>query len=296
MLLIGFPLGFFVLGIFSGMGACLAELYPGAVRGSGQGFCYSVGRGIGGFCPSLIGVLSNHLSLAMRSAGFTIAAYAVVIVSAWALAGNPGPRVDRRESINAHESVGSSGSIAAAPSRMSSDRAPDGSLHTLKLLSENSAQYDDAAVEGIRRLLKLAPTEMISAAQVGCVKMGTTVATNALLERKGERTLLVITRGFGDALRIATQARPRLFDRHIVLPEMLYERVIEAHERVGAHGETIQSLDTRNLTAQLQDAYAAGLRAAPLCFFTAIATFITSSRRRASLAKSALRRFRYRTA
>ncbi len=70
--------------------------------------------------------------------------------------------------------------------------------------------------------------------------MGTTVATNALLERKGERTLLVITRGFRDALRIATQARPRLFDRHIVLPEMLYERVIEAHERVGAHGETIQ--------------------------------------------------------
>ncbi len=88
---------------------------------------------------------------------------------------------------------------------------------------------------------KLAPTEMISAAQVACVKMGTTVATNALLERKGERTLLVITRGFRDALRIATQARPRLFDRHIVLPEMLYERVIEAHERVGAHGETIQS-------------------------------------------------------
>ena len=133
-------------------------------------------------------------------------------------------------------------------------RAPDGSLHTLKLLSENSAHYDDAAVEGIRRLLKLAPGDPISAAQVACVKMGTTVATNALLERKGERTLLVITRGFRDALRIATQARPRLFDRHIVLPEMLYERVIEASERVGAHGETIQSLDLPNLTAQLQDA------------------------------------------
>src|SRR5271168_5055211 len=144
--------------------------------------------------------------------------------------------------------------------------APDGSLQTLKLLSENSSQYDDAAVEGIRRLLKLAPAEMISAAQVACVKMGTTVATNALLERKGERTLLVITRGFGDALRIATQARPRLFDRHIVLPEMLYERVIEAHERVGAHGETIQSLDTRDLTAQLQDAYAAGLRCCAIVF------------------------------
>ena len=85
MFLIGFPLGFFVLGIFSGMGACLAELYPGAVRGSGQGFSYSVGRGIGGFCPSLIGVLSSHLSLSDAIAGFTIAAYAVVVVSAWAL-------------------------------------------------------------------------------------------------------------------------------------------------------------------------------------------------------------------
>ncbi|HXB00136.1 MAG TPA: MFS transporter [Steroidobacteraceae bacterium] len=85
MFLIGFPLGFFVLGIFSGMGACLAELYPGAVRGSGQGFSYSLGRGIGGFCPSLIGVLSGHLSLSDAIAGFTIAAYAVVIVSAWAL-------------------------------------------------------------------------------------------------------------------------------------------------------------------------------------------------------------------
>ena len=106
---------------------------------------------------------------------------------------------------------------------------------------------DDAAVEGIRRLLKLRPTESITAAQVACVKMGTTVATNALLERKGERTLLVITRGFRDALRIATQARPRLFDRHIVLPEMLYERVIEATERVGAHGETLQPLDAAAL-------------------------------------------------
>src|SRR5271169_1059637 len=145
-------------------------------------------------------------------------------------------------------------------------RAPDGSLHTLKLLSENPAQYQDAAVEGIRRLLKLAPAESISAAQVACVKMGTTVATNALLTRKGERTLLVITRGFRDALRIATQARPRLFDRHIVLPEMLYEQVIEASERVGAHGETILPLDTRDLTARLQDAYADGLRCCAIVF------------------------------
>ena len=145
-------------------------------------------------------------------------------------------------------------------------RSPDESLHTLKLLSENAAQYDDAAVEGIRRLLDLKPGELISPALVSCVKMGTTVATNALLERKGERTLLVITRGFRDALRIATQARPRLFDRHIVLPEMLYERVIEAAERVGAHGETIQALDTGALKLQLQDAYEAGLRSCAIVF------------------------------
>ena len=145
-------------------------------------------------------------------------------------------------------------------------RSPHGSLHTLKLLSENAVQYGDAAVEGIRRLLGLMPGEPISPAQVSCVKMGTTVATNALLERKGERTLLVITRGFRDALRIATQARPRLFDRHIVLPEMLYERVIEAAERVGAHGETIEALDAAALTIQLQDAYDAGLRSCAIVF------------------------------
>src|SRR5271168_1995643 len=85
MFLIGFPLGFFLLGIFSGMGACLAELFPGSVRGSGQGFCYSVGRGLGGFCPSMIGLLSSHLSLGNAIAGFAVAAYALVVVSAWAL-------------------------------------------------------------------------------------------------------------------------------------------------------------------------------------------------------------------
>jgi 5-oxoprolinase (ATP-hydrolysing) len=145
-------------------------------------------------------------------------------------------------------------------------RAPDGSLHTLKLLSENPAQYDDAAVEGIRRLLQLAPGEPITPTLVACVKMGTTVATNALLERKGERTLLVITRGFRDALRIAAQARPRLFDLRIALPEMLYERVIEAVERIGAHGETIQALDAAALTSQLRDAYDAGLRSCAVVF------------------------------
>src|SRR5271155_2385914 len=145
-------------------------------------------------------------------------------------------------------------------------RAPDGTLHTHKLLSENPSQYPDAAVEGIRRLLGLARGELITADLVACVKMGTTVATNALLERKGERTLLVITRGFRDALRIATQARPRLFDRRIVLPELLYERVIEAAERIGAHGEAIQTLNEAELTIELQEAYKDGLRSCAIVF------------------------------
>lgn len=145
-------------------------------------------------------------------------------------------------------------------------RTPSGSLRTLKLLSDNAAQYEDAAVEGIRRLLDLAPGDPITPQQVACVKMGTTVATNALLERKGERTVLVITKGFRDALRIATQARPRLFERRIVLPEMLYERVIEAQERVAAHGEIISGLDAAALSAQLQQAHGDGLRSCAIVF------------------------------
>jgi 5-oxoprolinase (ATP-hydrolysing) len=145
-------------------------------------------------------------------------------------------------------------------------RAPDGALHTLKMLSENPEQYADAAVEGIRRLLGLAPGELVTAERVECVKMGTTVATNALLERKGDRTVLVITQGFRDALRIATQARPKLFERHIVLPELLYERVIEAQERVGAQGEEVLDLDLAALRTQLQAAHADGLRACAIVF------------------------------
>ena len=145
-------------------------------------------------------------------------------------------------------------------------RAPHGSLQTLKLLSENPGQYADAAVEGMRRLLGLGTEDSISPAQVACVKMGTTIATNALLERKGEPTVLVISRGFRDALRIASQARPRLFDRHIVLPELLYGRVIEADERMGAHGEVIEALDERSLSNSLQQAYAAGYRACAIVF------------------------------
>ncbi|MBT6405039.1 MAG: 5-oxoprolinase, partial [Rhodospirillaceae bacterium] len=113
-------------------------------------------------------------------------------------------------------------------------RAPDGSLRTHKLLSENPEHYADAAVQGIRDLLGLGAGDAIPSGLIGAVKMGTTVATNALLERKGDRTALAITRGFRDALRIGYQARPRLFDRHIILPEQLYETVVEIDERVNA--------------------------------------------------------------
>ncbi|HEX6706877.1 MAG TPA: hydantoinase B/oxoprolinase family protein [Albitalea sp.] len=145
-------------------------------------------------------------------------------------------------------------------------KRPDGTLVTHKLLSENPEQYRDAAVAGIRHLLGLKPNEPITPDRVECVKMGTTVATNALLERKGEPTLLVTTRGFRDALRIGYQERPRIFDRHIVLPELLYARVIEAQERVGAKGEVVQALDTTHLRAELQSAFDAGLRSVAIVF------------------------------
>ena len=145
-------------------------------------------------------------------------------------------------------------------------RRPDGTLTTHKLLSENPEQYRDAAVAGIRHLLGLQPGEPITPERVECVKMGTTVATNALLERKGEPTLLVTTRGFRDALRIAYQNRPRLFDRHIVLSELLYERVIEAQERVGAHGDVIEPLDEAHLRERLWAAFDAGLRSVAIVF------------------------------
>ena len=145
-------------------------------------------------------------------------------------------------------------------------RRPDGSLVTHKLLSENPEQYRDAAVAGIRHLLGLKAGEPIRPDQVECVKMGTTVATNALLERKGEPTVLVTTRGFRDALRIAYQNRPRLFDRHIVLPELLYQQVIEVDERVGARGEVLRRLDEAGLRQALAAAHARGLRSAAVVF------------------------------
>jgi 5-oxoprolinase (ATP-hydrolysing) len=140
-------------------------------------------------------------------------------------------------------------------------RRPDGRLLTRKLLSENPARYRDAAVAGIRALLGSADNVPVPVAQVEAVRMGTTVATNALLERKGERTLLVITRGFRDALRIAYQNRPRIFDRHIVLPETLYERVIEVDERITADGTVLRAPDLETLGEQLRQAHDDGIGA-----------------------------------
>ena len=140
-------------------------------------------------------------------------------------------------------------------------RRPDGTLLAHKLLSVSSS-YRDAAVAGIRELLGVSPGTPFPADQIGTVRLGTTVATNALLERTGERCVLVITEGFGDALRIAYQNRPRIFDRHIVLPELLYERVIEAPERIGAHGELVRPLDEAAVERALRAAYADGFRAA----------------------------------
>jgi 5-oxoprolinase (ATP-hydrolysing) len=122
-------------------------------------------------------------------------------------------------------------------------RDPDGRLRTLKLLSENPGRYRDAAIAGIKTVLGIPLDAPIPSADVEAVKMGTTVATNALLERKGERTLLVVNRGFADALRIGNQARPRLFDLAIALPSMLYEEVVEVAGRVGIDGEEIEAID-----------------------------------------------------
>ena len=141
-------------------------------------------------------------------------------------------------------------------------RRPDGRLVARKLLSQNPAAYHDAAVAGIRQLLGLPPGQPVPAGRIGSVRLGTTVATNALLERKGEPTVLVITKGFADALRIAYQNRPRIFDRRILLPEVLYQRVIEADERITADGTILSPLDVPALEQQLKNAYDEGFRSA----------------------------------
>jgi 5-oxoprolinase (ATP-hydrolysing) len=145
-------------------------------------------------------------------------------------------------------------------------RRPDGSIATHKLLSEDPGRYADAALAGIRKILNLSEGQPIPAGEIDAVKMGTTIATNALLERKGERTVLFITRGFRDALRIAYQNRPRLFDRHIVLPEMLYARVFEVEERIGARGEVLLPLAFRQTQKDLEKAYGEGFRSIAIVF------------------------------
>ena len=139
-------------------------------------------------------------------------------------------------------------------------KTPEGKLRTHKLLSENPEVYADAAVHGIRELLGLGATDPIPRGRIGAVKMGTTVATNALLERKGERTLLLITKGMRDLLRIGFQNRPKLFDLNIELPELLYEDVVEVEERISADGDVIFPLDTKETRAALSRAYGQGYR------------------------------------
>jgi len=145
-------------------------------------------------------------------------------------------------------------------------KRPDGSLTSHKLLSENPEQYKDAAVQGIRDLLGVEKNAPIPPHTVQYVKMGTTVATNALLERDGDRTVFVTTWGFGDSLRIGYQSRPKLFARNIELPELLYEEVVEAEERLGADGEVIVPLNETKVRGDLQRVFDTGIRAVAIAF------------------------------
>ncbi len=148
-------------------------------------------------------------------------------------------------------------------------RAPDGKLSAHKVLSENPEAYRDAAVQGIRELLGLSSGQAIPAGLIGAVKMGTTVATNALLERKGERTLLVTTRGFRDALEIGYQARADIFAKKIIKPELLYSAVVEVDERVRADGTIEAAPVADTVRADLQAQFDAGLRAIAIVFMHA---------------------------
>src|SRR3954469_15497491 len=148
-------------------------------------------------------------------------------------------------------------------------RRPDGTLTAHKLLSENPEAYKDAAVQGIRDLLGLKKGEPIPRGRVGAVKMGTTVATNALLERKGDRTLLVTTKGFRDALRVGYQNRPRIFAKHIIKPQMLFERVVEVDERVRADGTLEKTPNLDAVRSDLEEALSDGIKAVAIVFMHA---------------------------
>lgn len=135
-----------------------------------------------------------------------------------------------------------------------------------KLLSENPEQYQDAAIQGIRDIIGLSGNELIPTETIEVVKMGTTVATNALLERKGDRLVLLITKGFKDALRIGYQNRPNIFARHIILPTMLYEQVIEVDERYDAHGQELTFVNIEQVKNDLQAVYNTGIRSCAIVF------------------------------
>ena len=145
-------------------------------------------------------------------------------------------------------------------------RDPQGRLHTAKLLSENPERYSDAALQGIRDLIGLGHDQDLPVGAIDCVKMGTTVATNALLERKGAPVLLLITQGFRDLLAIGYQTRPRLFDLHIQRPALLYKTVAEVCERLDAAGAVVRPLDEPRARAALEAAYGAGIRAVAIAF------------------------------
>src|SRR5690606_10695088 len=163
-------------------------------------------------------------------------------------------------------------------------RDPQGRVHALKVLSDNPGAYEDAALEGIRRLLGLGSNDPIPAERIASVKMGTTVATNALLERKGEPTVLVITKGLKDQLEIGYQARPDIFAKKIIKPEMLYSRVLEATERVRADGTIETPLDLAGLKDDLSHAIADGIRAVAIVFMHAYA-FPEHEKQAAALAR-----------
>ena len=143
---------------------------------------------------------------------------------------------------------------------------PDNQIITHKLLSQNPERYDDAIVQGIRDILGLSPQDLLTSEQIDVIKIGTTVGTNALLERKGDRTVLMITKGFKDALRIGYQNRPDIFAREIILPELLYEKVIEIEERIDAQGNELIALNLEKIETDLTQVYQSGIRSCAIIF------------------------------
>lgn len=150
-------------------------------------------------------------------------------------------------------------------------RDPSGAIRAHKLLSDNAEAYEDAAIQGIRDLMGVGAADPVPAMRIGAVKMGTTVATNALLERKGDRTLLVITKGFRDALEIGYQARPDIFAKKVIKPELLYEAVVEVAERVRVDGAVEAAPDPASIRADLEAAHAKGIDACAIVFMHAYA-------------------------